>query len=1262
MVTTSTNLGPIPTDASPTTASIDSSTSSTTGRSSLSLYGYLAQIDPRPLLWYPVSKVCQATTMSLMQVCKVVSWGIDTGVYLTGNSANLEWLLHTGVRARLQEPRTQAMLASFLQQASQVADCVKGETTDDYHAAWEKTIELLSDPEHLHTANHLIHGLSKGHNVDRYLDQLPPEIQAFVNRHVVTEYLADLGKSGALQRCNNAINLLSERNQQRALSTVNWLPGFSKRALLKGVLVPFKQNPSSFNLTLPAERAAKLGIDPQTVRVDSERVLGVKSSVVTAFDEDQKDLIADQLMKFVAEIIHANRAVELDPDHLLAAHTQEIEVPMALRLSRLSEVVKRNLPLFEMLLVQPNLQVELDDILTRAEMPASARQLLEPILRAPNVEPQELTDLNSLIPVAVNLFRNAGHLVPAEMKDRVVDNVVNEALSQQIDAMMNGIKPYEEVPFYRTFVDELLGSLPDGPIKEVGRLLGLYYFPAMDKFPEDQRKLAYEALKHGKYADMLERLVSVLLVLGPGYLKSFQVYNKVKHDTVKQALKMVKDQIRPMPFAKALNTIEEGFAQLNAGGDAEHRRFSHIYSANGAPTVEPSLKAATIGQVHKAEIRVDHENNRSEIAKVALKVRRDGIEQRAGREREAIMQAIAVAEAALQRAQEGGEAEPGDEMIADLNITPAFFQAVKFTLETLMLGVEKEIDFPGHELKNGQIAHRVYRGEKDGIRLTTPVSLAATENVIVQTWAENGESVNSLWEDLDQQTDHLVARLDRINGMTDLQLRDRLIQFETSIRRIGDTAFNDLLYGTLQEVEIQLNDAREILSQLDDLKTVRTDGFDQAITDFSEAVQASFAELDAQLAQFKLPSPTVAEAFDIPPALPEMMNALFEQFVTGLHDLQHRRDAELRGAVSNVKGQLMAAYQDKITLLQEMSSIRAMESTVWMSAVLKHNYLDSDRHDGNELYDQLNKIFYMLDFGAGIETTEDQKNHILGLMTGVLTHSPDAIYDHLRVLTAEESGLPFPPRSELVPEFRHALQKRSARERMEEVRDLMVDREQWPETLTVEHLLTGTDQVAGLSPADTNRLLYGHAKGRSLTRVMRESTLDEVRLQTLNRVLAQHGVPEWDAKRQALLRKAVTNPNHVAYNSLLQYKNIGTDNFHQLYLVKTLTRVTEVVLDRGLPAPEVFLALLRGITCLTDKMELNNERIRQTREAVEQQFPLATNDHTAAALHREAAELKIRDVSYQIAKAVATNAPVAFTKQFGGSLVKKVSRPFSAKS
>lgn len=1257
MVTTSKNLGPIPTEASPTSASIESSTSSTMGHSSVSLYGYLAQIDPRPLLWYPVSKVCQATKVSLMQVCKVVSWGIDAGVYLTGNSANLEWLLHTGVRARLQEPRAQAMLTSFLQQASQVADCVKGDTAEDYHAAWEKTIELLSDPEHLHTANHLIHGLSNGHNVDRYLDQLPPEIQGFVNRHVVNEYLADLGKSGALQRCNNAINLLSERNQQRALSTVNWLPGFSKRALLKGVLVPLKQKPSTFNLSLPAERAAKLGVDPQTVSIDSERVLGVKSSAVATFDDDQKDLIADQLMKFVAEIIHANRAVELDPDHLLAAHTEEVEVPMALRLSRLSEVVKRNLPLFEMLLVQPNLQVELDDILTRAEMPASARQLLEPILRAPTEEPQALHDLNSLIPVAVNLFRNAGHLVPAEMKERVVDNVVNEALSQQIDAMMNGIKPYEEVPFYRTFVDELLGSLPDGPIKEVGRLLGLYYFPAMDKFPEDQRKLAYEALKHGKYADMLERLVSVLLVLGPGYLKSFQVYNKVKHDTVKQALKMVKDQIRPMPFAKALNTIEEGFAQLNAGGDAAHRRFSHIYGANGAPMVEPSLKAATIGQVHKGEIRVDHENNRSEIAKVALKVRRDGIEGRAAREREAIMQAIAVAEAALQRAQEGGEAEPGDEMIADLNITPAFFQAVKSTLKTLMLGVEKEIDFPGHELKNGQIAHRVYRGEKDGITLTTPVSLAATENVIIQTWAENGESVNSLWEDLDQQTDHFVARLDRIKSMTDSQLKDRLMQLESSIRRIGDWAFNDMLNVTLEEVEIQLNDTREILSQLDDLKTVRTDGFDQAITDFSEAVQASFEQIDAQLAQLKQPAPALEEHFAIPPALPEAMNNLFEQVLTGLHALQHQRDAVLRGAVSNVKGQLMAAYQDKITLLQEMSSIRAMEATVWMSAVLKHNYLDSDRHDGNELYDQINKIFYMLDFGAGIETTEDQKKHILGLMTGVLTHSPDSIYEHLCVLlTAEESGLSFPPRSELVPEFRHALQKRSARERMEEVRDLMVDREQWPEALTMEALL------ADLDPAETNRLLYGHAKGKSRTRVMRESTLDEVRLQTLNRVLAQHGVPEGDAKRQALLRKAVTNPNHVAYNSLLQYKNIGTDNFHQLYLVKTLTRVAEVVLDRGLPAPEVFLALLRGITCLTDKMELNNERIRQTQEAVEQQFPLAGNDHTAAALHREADELKIRDVSYQIAKAVATNAPVAFAKQFSGSLAKKVPLPFSAKS
>jgi hypothetical protein len=84
-----------------------------------------------------------------------------------------------------------------------------------------------------------------------------------------------------------------------------------------------------------------------------------------------------------------------------------------------------------------------------------------------------------------------------------------------------------------------------------------------------------------------------------------------------------------------------------------------------------------------------------------------------------------------------------------------------------------------------------------------------------------------------------------------------------------------------------------------------------------------------------------------------------------------------------------------------------------------------------------------------------------------------------------------------------------------------------------------------------------------------------------------------------MIAKAVNNEFRVMFTgvSLSQRSTHQlTDDYHELFLVKTLARLAECFVEAGLPAPGLVLQLNRGAKMISDKIEVNNRRILSLQE------------------------------------------------------------------
>lgn len=305
-------------------------------------------------------------------------------------------------------------------------------------------------------------------------------------------------------------------------------------------------------------------------------------------------------------------------------------------------------------------------------------------------------------------------------------------------------------------------------------------------------------------------------------------------------------------------------------------------------------------------------------------------------------------------------------------------------------------------------------------------------------------------------------------------------------------------------------------------------------------------------------------------------------------------------------------YSERLRFTSDVATALRLEMSTWIAAFISGDpqaglYLDGDRHDANGHYDPVSQTYTLLDFGAGQALTSKQARTMNKLTAAISTGSATATLHYLLKLMPPDAKarLSTTDKLALKAQIKTHLTQPDDITRLNDMQSHLMDAGIWPEKLSLD---TFVQQLDALDLREA--LLHGRAESncprpdKRLSNILtkRPATLRTDRMiQALRAcgVKGQAAEGAFSDDERTMIAKAVNNEFRVMFTgvSLSQRSTHQlTDDYHELFLVKTLARLAECFVEAGLPAPGLVLQLNRGAKMISDKIEVNNRRILSLQE------------------------------------------------------------------
>lgn len=663
--------------------------------------------------------------------------------------------------ADLQEPATTQHLLQLAETGSETLNAMASPEADATEI-WDNALDSLEDENQLLALNTLLNSLatpaSDPHEgldtQDDFLKALPETAKAYLLKQ-----RENLSNNFLFHSGHMLFNLFSPNWQKSLLRNIPNSFKASIMASLKSGLFENKYLKPFLPTNAPSSSADNNTVTNNTTTTDNstEATTAKRTEIQKPLPLTDAEITqySKELWTLAADCLHAARLEEPDPEKAQEAHTPKRNVAPEERNANMRAAIKAHLPLFERILSQPNFPEVLDQLCERGQLPKSIAQLLQEKFHKNGDASTNIFD------TARKILSNLSPIMAESDKIALIDQVPDEDIGQlttDMNQMLSDIDPYVELPFYQEFSNQLANSIKVKPVRIVAEQLTKHYFQALKNYPEFQRSISVAILKLGPDASMGKRIGAIAQAAGLGFQKSMQLFSRdIQDPEIREALEDMKQDVTPMPHEKVVNIIRQELAKLS-----ERERETYRFELANPENIGNVLKSATVGQVHPAILKVtdqtlpyDHPD-RTYDAKVALKVKRDGLQERCLQEEDGLKIAL---DKALAESLKAADEEAGG--------AAAFGEAVKITIEELFENIRREIDFEGTEYENAQVAKVLYEGQQDGVQLKSANCLAATDNLLIQEWAP-GASINKQWDALCEKAeteDNFSERLQFAQGV-----------------------------------------------------------------------------------------------------------------------------------------------------------------------------------------------------------------------------------------------------------------------------------------------------------------------------------------------------------------------------------------------------------------------------------------------------------------------------------------------------------------
>lgn len=318
---------------------------------------------------------------------------------------------------------------------------------------------------------------------------------------------------------------------------------------------------------------------------------------------------------------------------------------------------------------------------------------------------------------------------------------------------LNNFKP-NEINYFTAFKEELVSSLKSSErvksLSQVADVLTTQYFSAIPI--HKKRVMACAILSGGKpefkpddeeHRDLTDDSKTKFILAmtnkgGIGFQKAMQLFGDSVNDPVmSKALNSMKDSVEPLGAQWARNKYTAELAKINknlrdAAVDGKYVQYT-VVDGSFDPT---PLKAATVGQVHKAIVDVTYHIR----SKDSVDVTGDKVEE---------SKTIKNKPVVIKLLRENAKREVSVEMNA-LTSLPEVKKdpSVNGTLQGVKEGILEEVDFT-IEKENGDLLHNIYRGEaytsnNTKVTMKTAEVYAATSDMLIEELVQ-GSNFQELW-------------------------------------------------------------------------------------------------------------------------------------------------------------------------------------------------------------------------------------------------------------------------------------------------------------------------------------------------------------------------------------------------------------------------------------------------------------------------------------------------------------------------------------
>lgn len=424
---------------------------------------------------------------------------------------------------------------------------------------------------------------------------------------------------------------------------------------------------------------------------------------------------------------------------------QMLELRPAVR-SNLRDMLQNFWPDLVIILAENPKDQDFINLLKSAHLPEDVRALMVNLLN--QLLPKNLRES------AIGQYATYGlqGLAP-ELMQKVVDALPDELLDRfagQVTRLINDLNPYEQMPFFKTFADQLVGSLGENQsIQSVADVLTKGYYTEVCH--ADKRTLANAILALGcpefdsegniSPKSMKAFVDAMTQAGGPGFQKAMQLFKSDIHiPSIREALTSMDSEVTPMADDEVQEVIHHSLKTITNQNNQPKFMLVNPDEYQIPPDqiwlnkqqhwpqtqeIKDSqlqlLGSATIAQTHKAylwhcENGVPQTHRPPEV--VAMKVQRDKIAHRIYREMHA-----------LQRIS---------------NIS----DSVQQTLKELERSIVGETDF-SREFQFGKLMQELYAKPGPNGQTSNDVKvidmLAHSDRLLIQRFSP-GKTISKLWQ------------------------------------------------------------------------------------------------------------------------------------------------------------------------------------------------------------------------------------------------------------------------------------------------------------------------------------------------------------------------------------------------------------------------------------------------------------------------------------------------------------------------------------